>query len=175
MRSPKSGFAYANLPDKDEEKFHQGWLYPGDIATWDEAGFVTILGRKDDVIVSGGENVHPVQVEEVLAEHPLVRDAVVVGLPDERWGQRIVAYVIPDHEPPGVDELDAFCRSHPLLANFKRPRAYRFVSEFALTATGKKMHFRAAEMAVDDDAAGLLIEPGSAPDAGPAAGAATGA
>jgi len=61
-----------------------------------------------------------------------------------------------------VDELDEFCRNHPLLANFKRPRAYRFVSEFPLTATGKKMHFKAAEMAVDDDAAGLLLEPGTA-------------
>jgi acyl-CoA synthetase (AMP-forming)/AMP-acid ligase II len=162
MRSPKSGFSYANLPDKDEEKFHKGWLYPGDIATWDEAGFVTILGRKDDVILSGGENVHPVQVEEVLAEHPQVSDAVVVGLPDERWGQRIVAYVIAHHEQPTVDELDEFCRNHPLLANFKRPRAYRFVNEFPLTATGKKMHFKAAEMAVDDDAAGLLLEPGTA-------------
>jgi acyl-CoA synthetase (AMP-forming)/AMP-acid ligase II len=114
------------------------------------------------VILSGGENVHPVQVEEVLAEHPQVSDAVVVGLPDERWGQRIVAYVIAHHQPPSVDELDEFCRSHPRLANFKRPRAYRFVSEFPLTATGKKMHFKAAEMAVDDDAAGLLVEPGTA-------------
>lgn len=160
MRSPKSGFSYANMPDKDEEKFHQGWLYPGDIATWDEGGYVTILGRKDDMIISGGENIHPVQVEEVLTEHPAVRDAVVVGVPDEHWGQKVVGYVIADGDPVPVEELDRFCREHPSLANFKRPRAYRFVDEVPLTATGKKMHFQVAATAVDDNEAGLLLTPG---------------
>lgn len=161
MRSPKSGFAYANLPDKDEEKFHDGWLYPGDIATWDADGFVTILGRKDDMIISGGENVHPVQIEEILAEHPAVTDAAVVGLPDERWGQKVVAYVVA-HGEVDVDELDRHCREHPSLANFKRPRAYRFVDEVPLTATGKKMHYRVAATAIEDAAAGLLLVPAGA-------------
>ncbi|MCZ2401745.1 AMP-binding protein [Paenarthrobacter sp. Z7-10] len=159
MRSPKSGFSYFNLPDKDEEKFHQGWLYPGDLASWDEDGFVTIVGRKDDMIISGGENIHPVQIEEVLAEHPGVRDAIVVGLPDDHWGQKVVAYVIPHDGMTGdaaVAELDRHCREHPLLSNFKRPRAYRFVDELPMTATGKKMHFKVAELAVADEAAGLL-------------------
>ncbi|MDQ6738963.1 MAG: AMP-binding protein [Actinomycetota bacterium] len=165
MRSPKSGFSYFNLPDKDEEKFHHGWLYPGDLASWDEDGFITIVGRKDDMIISGGENIHPVQVEEVLAEHPGVSDAIVVGLSDAHWGQTVAAYVIVQGEV-SVDELDRHCREHPLLSNFKRPRAYRFVDELPLTATGKKMHYKVAEAAVRDAADGLLL----VPDGGAAAG-----
>ena len=159
MRSPKSGYSYVNLPGLEEEKFHDGWLYPGDMATWDADGYVTILGRKDDMIISGGENVHPVQVEAALADHPDVANAVVVGLPDERWGQRIVAYVVRRDGVVTVDELDAFCRGHDALADFKRPRAYRFVDEVPLTATGKKMHFKVVEQAVRDDRDGLLASP----------------
>src|SRR5699024_2874659 len=88
MRSPKSGFQYVNLPEVQEEKFHDGWLYPGDIATWDKDGFVTILGRKDDMIIAGGENIHPVQVEESIARDPGVVDSAVVGISDPVWGQR---------------------------------------------------------------------------------------
>jgi acyl-coenzyme A synthetase/AMP-(fatty) acid ligase len=156
MRSPKSGFSYVNLPDKDEEKFFEGWLYPGDIAVWDEEGFVTILGRKDDMIISGGENVHPVQVEEALAAFPGVLDSLVVGLPDERWGQRVVAYVVRKSDAVTARLLDEHCKAHPVLADFKRPRAYRFVDELPMTATGKKMHFKMAEQAVQDESAGLL-------------------
>lgn len=150
MRSPKSGFAYVNLPAVQEEKFFHGWLYPGDIATWDEDGFVTILGRKDDMLISGGENVHPVQVESSLAEHPGVSDAAVVGVPDTRWGQRIVAYVVRHDESVTADDLDRHCKADDQLANFKRPRGYRFVDVLPMTATGKKMHFKVAEMALTD-------------------------
>lgn len=156
MRSPKSGFAYFNLPDKDEEKFFEGWLYPGDMAVWDEEGYVTILGRKDDMIISGGENVHPVQVESALADHPGVADSIVVGIPDDHWGQRVVAYVVRKDPNIGAAELDTHCREYPGLANFKRPRAFRFVDELPLTSTGKKMHFKIAEQAADDARAGLL-------------------
>ena len=173
MRSPKAGYSYVNLPAVEEEKFHDGWLYPGDMATWDEDGFVTILGRKDDMIISGGENIHPVQVEGVLAEHPAVLDAVVVGVPDDQWGQRVVAYVIRSGDAGAVGdaddavaaaaELDAFCLAHPGLADFKRPRAYRFVGEVPVTATGKKMHFKLAKTAVQDLAAGNFTAPGAGP------------
>jgi len=156
MRSPKSGFSYVGIDD--DEKFVNGWLYPGDLATWDADGFVTILGRKDDMIITGGENVYPVQVEEVLTEHPKVRDAAVVGVPDERWGQRVVAYVVAHDpaDPPSPEELDRHAVDHPGLANFKRPRAYRVVDELPMTATGKKMHFKVAELASEDDADGAL-------------------
>jgi acyl-CoA synthetase (AMP-forming)/AMP-acid ligase II len=162
VRTPKAGYAYVNQPEEQAARFRDGWFHTGDLATWDAEGFVTIVGRGDDMLISGGENVHPVQVEEILNEHPGVADSCVVGLPDERWGQLIVAYVVPAAdaaEELTVAELDRHCRDHPMLAGYKRPRAYRLVDSLPMTATGKKMHFRVAEMAVTDDASGLLERP----------------
>ncbi|HEX7324936.1 MAG TPA: AMP-binding protein [Rhodanobacteraceae bacterium] len=166
MRSPKSGFAYVNLPGIQEEKFHNGWLYPGDIATWDSAGFITILGRKDDMLISGGENVHPVQVEACLAECAGVVDSCVVGVRDAHWGQRIVAYVIRRDASVTPEALDAHCKASPDLADFKRPRGYRFVDALPMTATGKKMHFKVAEWAAADAANGEFITPQRTHDGG---------
>ncbi|HEX6445620.1 MAG TPA: long-chain fatty acid--CoA ligase, partial [Streptosporangiales bacterium] len=112
-----------------------------------------IVGRKDDMLISGGENVHPVQVEEALNEHPGVADSLVVGVPDPEWGQRVVAYVVRADESLSAADCDAHCRAHPMLSAFKRPRAYRFVDALPLTATGKKIHYRARSQAVEDDAA----------------------
>jgi acyl-CoA synthetase (AMP-forming)/AMP-acid ligase II len=174
VRTPKAGYAYVNQPEEQAARFRNGWFHTGDLATWDVEGFVTIVGRGDDMLISGGENVHPVQVEEVLNEHPGVADSCVVGLPDERWGELIVAYVVPvggtsgeADATPGetpdegltVADLDAHCRAHPMLADYKRPRAYRLVDSLSMTATGKKMHFRVRESAIADAAAGLLERP----------------
>jgi acyl-CoA synthetase (AMP-forming)/AMP-acid ligase II len=120
---------------------------------------VTIVGRKDDMIISGGENVHPTQVEAVLTEHPQVADAAVIGLPDEHWGELVVAYVVSANGPLDVSALEAHVHGHPMLAAYKRPRAYRFVDELPMTATGKKLHYRIRSQAVDDAAAGLLERP----------------
>jgi acyl-CoA synthetase (AMP-forming)/AMP-acid ligase II len=169
VRTPKAGYAYVNNPAEQAARFRDGWFHTGDLATWDAEGFVTIVGRGDDMLISGGENVHPVQVEEVLNEHPGVAESVVVGLPDERWGELVTAYVVPAGAGAGAGEgvggalevaaLDAHCRQHPMLADYKRPRAYRLVEELPMTATGKKMHFRVRETAIADDAAGLLVRP----------------
>ncbi|MGH3495779.1 MAG: class I adenylate-forming enzyme family protein, partial [Sciscionella sp.] len=121
MRSVKSGYVYMHNPEEQELKFHDGWLYPGDLASWDEDEMVTVIGRKDDMIISGGENVHPVQVEEVLNSHADVADSIVVGLPNEEWGELVVAYVQPR---PGAladaqaaaAELDAHCTESASLA-----------------------------------------------------------
>ena len=162
MRSPKSGFQYVNLPEVQEEKFHDGWLYPGDIATWDEDGFVTILGRKDDMIISGGENIHPVQVEESIARHPGVADSAVVGISDPVWGQKVIAYVVraqtPETQgtPVTAQELDRHLLADDFLADFKRPRGYRFVESLPMTATGKKIHYELAQQAEEDSAAGEI-------------------
>lgn len=164
MRSPKSGFQYVNLPDVQEEKFHNGWFYPGDIATWDEDGFVTILGRKDDMIISGGENVHPVHVEESLARHPGVADSAVVGISDQKWGQEVVAYVVrtagdaPDapKAPVTARELDQHMLADENVADFKRPRGYRFVDSLPMTATGKKIHYEVARLAEEDSAVNAI-------------------
>ena len=164
MRSVKSGYAYLGNPEEQAAKFRDGWVRPGDLATWDEDEIVTVVGRKDDMVISGGENVHPVQVEEVLAGHADVADVIVTGLPDREWGQLIVAYVRPRPGRLGdpqaaADELDRFCRESVSLARYKRPRRYAFVDELPYTATGKKQHFVLREAAPADAAAGRFTAP----------------
>ncbi len=159
VRSVKAGYAYVNQPDEQAARFRGGWLYIGDLATWDEDEYVTIVGRKDDMIISGGENVHPTQVEAVLAEHPGIADAAVVGLADEQWGEVVVAYVVPSGDGVDAAACEAHCSGHPMLAAFKRPRAYRFVSELPMTATGKKLHYQLREQAKQDAAQGLFQRP----------------
>lgn len=158
MRSPKCGWAYSGENGAADPKFHSGWFYPGDLATWDEDGFVTIVGRKDEMLISGGENVFPAQVEAVLETCPGVSQAMVVGAPDPHWGQRVVAYVVADGV--SAEELDAHCLASEKLARFKRPRGYRFVPEIPMTATGKKKHVDGARMAADDASRGRFIVPG---------------
>ncbi len=164
VRTVKSGYSYRN-PGLEAEKFANGWFYPGDLATWDEHERVTIVGRKDDMIISGGENVHPVQVEAALQEHPGVADSIVVGVPDERWGEVVTAYVVrapgrlPEDDTAAAAALEEWTGTHPGLARYKRPRKYRFVTELPYNATGKKVHYVAKATAADDQAAGLFIEP----------------
>ncbi|UGS38059.1 class I adenylate-forming enzyme family protein [Capillimicrobium parvum] len=159
VRSVKSGYAYVNQPEEQAARFRDGWLYIGDLATWDADEYVTIVGRKDDMIISGGENVHPTQVEAVLNEHPGVSDCAVVGLPDERWGEIVVAYVV--RADPALDAAacEAHCLAHPMLAGYKRPRAYRFADVLPMTATGKKVHYQVRAQVEADAAAGLLERP----------------
>ena len=159
VRSVKSGYAYVNQPGEQAARFRDGWLYIGDLATWDEDEYVTIVGRKDDMIISGGENIHPTQVEAVLAEHPAIADAAVVGLPDDRWGELVVAYVVAADDTLDAAACEAHCTGHPMLAAYKRPRAYRFVPELPMTATGKKLHYQLREHAKQDAAQGLFQRP----------------
>ncbi|MCS5718873.1 AMP-binding protein [Herbiconiux sp. CPCC 205763] len=164
MRSVKSGYAYMHNPSEQEKKFRDGWVYPGDLATWNGDEIVTIVGRKDDMIISGGENVHPVQIEEVLAGHPGVADSIVTAMPDSEWGEIVVAYV--QRRPGALDDaaeaatdLDRFCQDSVALARFKRPRRYAFVDELPYTATGKKQHFLMKRQAPADLAAGRFVAP----------------
>lgn len=159
IRSPKSGYHYTHAPEINARKFHDGWLYTGDLATWDADEYVTIVGRRDDMIVSGGENVHPAQVEEALNDHPGIRDSLVVGVPHERWGQLVVAYVVPADAGLTPADCEAHCRAHPMLSPYKRPRAYRFVDGLPLNATGKKLHYKATERAAEEYRSGLFAAP----------------
>jgi acyl-CoA synthetase (AMP-forming)/AMP-acid ligase II len=159
VRSVKSGYAYVNQPEEQAARFRDGWLYIGDLATWDANEYVTIVGRKDDMIISGGENVHPTQVEGVLEELAGVAATAVVGLPDDSWGELVVAYVVRDDPALDAAACEAHCHGHPMLAGYKRPRAYRFVDQLPMTATGKKMHYRIREQARRDAADGLLEAP----------------
>jgi 2-furoate---CoA ligase len=128
---------YWNRPDADAKALRAGWYFTGDMGFVDADGELYVTGRVDDMIISGGENIHPVEVEEALARHPAVRDVAVVGEPDERWGQRVVAFVVPASPGLTAETLDAHCRSRGELAAFKRPRRVVFVREIPRTASGK--------------------------------------
>ncbi len=116
-------------PDAD------GWLQTRDWATLDAQGRVTIHARRTDLILTGGENVYPAELEAVLARHPAIRDAAVIGAPDETWGQVPVALVASRGAPVAGEELSAWCRAH--LAGFKIPRRFVAVDEVPRNANGK--------------------------------------
>ncbi len=152
----KCAYDYINKPDEAQKKFYKGWLYIGDLGVWNEKEYVTVVGRKDDMLISGGENVQPVQVEEVLNGNPKVSNSAVTGVSDDKWGQVIVAYVIKGDDSLTIEELDTYCKAHPMLSRYKRPRMYRFVDELPMTATGKLVHYKVKERAQRDHAEGLL-------------------
>jgi len=157
VRAPgKSAYTYVGDEADSNRVFHDGWLYIGDMATWDENEFITIVGRKNNMIVSAGENIHPVQVEEVLAMHPKVQESVVVGVPDELRGETVVAYVVKEDQSLTARELAAHCSDRAILAPYKRPRYYRFVDELPYTATGKKKHYVVRQMAAEERDRGVF-------------------
>jgi fatty-acyl-CoA synthase len=117
--------------------FSDGWLKSGDLGRQDADGYFYIVGRIKDMFISGGENVYPAEVENVLAAHPAVLEAAVIGVPDGRWGEVGRAFILPrpGHDAPDADTLAAFCRSR--LAAYKVPRQFVTVSDFPRTAAGK--------------------------------------
>jgi 2-furoate---CoA ligase len=137
LDSDEAFAGYWNRPDADAKALRQGWYFTGDMGYVDDAGDLFVSGRVDDMIISGGENIHPVEVEEVLARHPQVKDVAVVGEPDEKWGERVVAFVVPASAGLSVEALDQHCRDSRDLASFKRPRHIIFVNEIPKTASGK--------------------------------------
>jgi 2-furoate---CoA ligase len=137
LDSPEAFARYWNRPDADAKALREGWYFTGDMGYVDDDGELYVAGRVDDMIISGGENIHPVEVEDVLARHPGVRDVAVVGEPDERWGERVVAFVVPAAADLTAPALDRYCRDSAELARFKRPRRIVLVSEIPKTASGK--------------------------------------
>ena len=144
----KSAFCYYNNPEMTAKKFYKGWLYTGDVGTWDENEFVTISGRKDDMIVSAGENIYPTQIEAVLNDHPKVAESAVIGIPDKLRGEIVAAYVVPLDDSLTVEELKEYCTSSPMLYAYKWPKIYNIVPELPHTATGKLMHYKLRQQAV---------------------------
>jgi fatty-acyl-CoA synthase len=126
-----------------------GWMHTGDLATMDEEGYVNIVGRIKDMIIRGGENIYPREVEEFLYTHPAILDVQVIGVPSERYGEEVMAWV---RLRPGTAaterELTSFCRGQ--IASYKVPRFWKFVDEFPTTVTGKVQKFRMREMAIAD-------------------------
>jgi len=137
MSSDEAFTGYWNRPDADAKAIADGWYRTGDVGQLDEDGDLWIVGRVDDMIISGGENIHPLEVEEVLARHPGVREVAVIGAPDERLGQRVVAVVVAAETGLDADALDRWCLDSPTLARFKRPREYRFVDALPKSPSGK--------------------------------------
>jgi 2-furoate---CoA ligase len=133
LSSDEAFAGYWNRPDANEKAIRDGWYHTGDTGHLDQDGDLWIDGRVDDMIVSGGENIHPLEVEDILSRHPGVAEVAVVGAPDERWGHRVVAVIVGDAAP---DDLDRHCLASPL-ARFKRPREYRFVDSLPKSPSGK--------------------------------------
>ena len=126
---------YWKRPDANEKAIRAGWYFTGDTGYVDRDGDLYVTGRVDDMIITGGENVSPVEIESLLSLHPAVAEVAVAGLPDERWGQRITAFV-KRAATVDAETLDAYCRNSDL-ANFKRPRDYVFVAEVPKSPVGK--------------------------------------
>jgi fatty-acyl-CoA synthase len=134
VRGPNVFAGYWRNPEATEAAFLDGWLRTGDLAERDGEGFYRIKGRVKDMVISGGENVYPAEIEQVLAAHPAVVEAAVVGVPDERWGEVCAAFVVLRRELE-EGELEAFCRER--LARFKVPKSFHVVDELPRNSLGK--------------------------------------
>jgi long-chain acyl-CoA synthetase len=128
---------YWNQPDATAETLRGGWLHTGDVGSLDEEGYLTLHDRSKDLIISGGMNIYPREVEEALLAHPGVGAVAVVGRPDPQWGESVVAFVVANDEtaPPASADLDRACLDR--IARYKRPKEYRFVDTLPTNNYGK--------------------------------------
>jgi fatty-acyl-CoA synthase len=148
---------YWNKPEATHEAFNsraEGYFHTGDLATMDEHGMISIQDRKKDLIISGGENISSIEVEDALYDHPEVSEAAVIPAPSDQYGETVKAFVVPmsgDPDAPGVtpDELKQFTREQ--LASYKRVRKVEFVTELPTTATGKVQKYELREREWDDE------------------------
>ena len=141
---------YYNLPDATASAIDEdGWLHTGDLATVDDDGYYKITGRLKDMIIRGGENVYPREIEEFLYTHPKVSDVQVIGVPDERFVEEVMAWVmLKPGESADTEEIREFCRGK--IAHYKIPRYVKVATEFPMTVTGKIQKFRMREMAIEE-------------------------
>jgi fatty-acyl-CoA synthase len=140
---------YWEEPERSAEAVDaDGWMHTGDLATMDAEGYLEIVGRSKDMVIRGGENVYPREVEEFLYTHPDVADVQVFGVPDDRYGEELMAWVVlRDGAGASAEDLRAFCRGR--IAHFKVPRYVRVVDAFPMTVTGKVQKFRMREQAIE--------------------------
>jgi fatty-acyl-CoA synthase len=141
---------YWEEPERTAEAIDaDGWMHTGDLATMDDGGYLAIVGRSKDLVIRGGENIYPREVEEFLHTHPGIADAQVIGVPDHRYGEELMAWVMPR---PGAildpEEIRRFCRGK--IAHFKVPRYVKSVDSFPMTVTGKVQKFKMREQAIDE-------------------------
>jgi long-chain acyl-CoA synthetase len=136
IRGPQVMKGYWNKPDESAKVLREGWLHTGDIARMDENGFFYISDRKKDMIIAGGFNIYPREVEEVLFEHPEIKEAVVIGVPDDYRGETVKAFIVPkEHAAPSADSIMSFCRER--LASYKVPRHIEFRESLPKSGVGK--------------------------------------
>jgi len=136
VRSKLLMVEYWHKPEDTKANMAKGWLHTGDIGYYDEEGYIYIVDRKKDMIITGGENVYPREVEEVLYQHPAVMEAAVIGIPDEYWVEKVHAVVATkDGEKATAEELIAFCKKR--LAGYKSPKSVEFVDALPKNASGK--------------------------------------
>lgn len=126
----------------------QGWLHSGDLGVLDEDGYLRITGRLKDMVIRGGENIYPAEIEAMFYKHPKIAEVAVFGIPDPRLGEEVGAWIkLHEGERAEVDELKTYAREH--LAHFKVPRHIWLVEEFPMTVTGKIQKFRIREIVVE--------------------------
>jgi acyl-CoA synthetase (AMP-forming)/AMP-acid ligase II len=127
---------YWRKPDLTKEAIIDGWLHTGDMGYYDEHGYIYIVDRKKDLVITGGENVYPREVEEVLYRHPAVSECAVIGVPDERWVERVHAVIVlKSGQSATADEIIAFCKDN--LARYKAPRSVEFIKALPKNPQGK--------------------------------------
>jgi fatty-acyl-CoA synthase len=141
---------YWEMPDKTAEVIDAArWMHTGDLATMDEAGYLNIVGRIKDMVIRGGENIYPREIEEFLMGHPDIADVQVIGVPDPRYGEELMAWIIPRGGASlDREQIAEYCRGK--IAHYKVPRYVQCVSEFPLTVTGKVMKFKLRERAMEE-------------------------
>jgi long-chain acyl-CoA synthetase len=135
-RSDRMMTGYWRKPEETAETIKDGWLHTGDVGRMDEDGYIYLVDRKKDMIISGGENIYSREVEEVLYAHPAILEAAVVGVPDEKWGESVKAVVVlKDGAQASEEEIIDFCKEH--LASYKKPRSVDFRDGLPKTGSGK--------------------------------------
>ncbi|USZ73650.1 class I adenylate-forming enzyme family protein [Natronosalvus halobius] len=150
VQTPTCMLEYWNDPEKTDEAIIEGWYRTGDLGRQDEDGFLYFVDRKDDMIVSGGENIYPAEVENVLHDHPDVTAGIVVGIPDEQWGEIVTAFVVPTDNSLTEDDLEDYFTNSGVLEDYKRPRQYEFRDELPMTQSDKIDRQTLLESIVDD-------------------------
>jgi long-chain acyl-CoA synthetase len=141
VQGPCMMLGYFNRGEATEKAMYKGWYHSGDIGYLDDEGYLWVNDRVDDMIISGGENIYPREVEDLLHAHAGVLDVAVVGQPDDRWGETVTAFVVKKDLEITEQELDEYCKNSDKLANYKRPRKYVFLDALPRNASGKIQKF----------------------------------
>ena len=149
MRGETIMKSYYNMPEETEEAFRDGWLLTGDLATIDEDGYITLVDRKSDRIISAGNNIYSIEIEQVLNRHPQVQEAATVGIPEEEWGEIVGVVIVPKDGAP-IDEaaLSEYLLEH--LPHHKAPKKFRFADELPRNASGKILKYQLRELHISE-------------------------